>query len=126
MILVITAGKVGAETARLLAERAEPVRVLVRDPGKASALALAQAGVEVVQGDLAVPATVDAAMRGVWVAVLISPAVPAQELNVVDSAVRAGAGHVVKITSKASAAQRGPSSSSRTTTPGLSPDAAFC
>jgi uncharacterized protein YbjT (DUF2867 family) len=101
MILVTTAGKVGAETARLLAQRAEPVRVLVRDPDKATALA--QAGVEVVRGDLAVPATVDAAMRGVSVVVLVSPAIPAQELNVVGSAVRAGAGHVVKITSKASA-----------------------
>jgi uncharacterized protein YbjT (DUF2867 family) len=40
----------------------------------------------------------DAAVR-----VLVSPAVPAQELNVVASAARAGAGHVVKATSKASA-----------------------
>ena len=39
MILVTTAGKVGAEAARLLAERGEPVRVLVRDPKKATALA---------------------------------------------------------------------------------------
>ncbi len=35
--------------------------------------------------------------------VLVSPAIPAQELNVVGSAVRAGVDHVVKITSKASA-----------------------
>jgi uncharacterized protein YbjT (DUF2867 family) len=35
--------------------------------------------------------------------VLVSPAIPAQELNVVASAAGAGAGHVVKITSKASA-----------------------
>jgi len=34
--------------------------------------------------------------------VLASPAIPAQELNVIDSAVRAGVGHVVKITSKSS------------------------
>ena len=34
--------------------------------------------------------------------VLVSPAMPAQELNVVASAARAGAGHVVKATSKAS------------------------
>ena len=54
-------------------------------------------------GDLEVPATIDAAMHGVSSVVLVSPAIPAQELNVVDSAVRAGAGHVVKITSKASA-----------------------
>jgi len=101
MILVTTAGKVGAETARLLAQRGEPVRVLVRDPEKATALA--QAGAEVAEGDLEVPATIDAAMQGVSTVVLVSPAIPAQELNVVASAVRAGAGHVVKITSKASA-----------------------
>jgi uncharacterized protein YbjT (DUF2867 family) len=101
MILVTTAGKVGAETARLLAQRGEPVRVLVRDPEKATALA--QAGAEVTQGDLEVPATIDAAMKGASTVVLVSPAIPAQELNVVASAVRAGAGHVVKITSKASA-----------------------
>jgi uncharacterized protein YbjT (DUF2867 family) len=101
MILITTAGKVGAETARLLAQRGEPVRVLVRDPEKATALA--QAGAEVTQGDLEVPATIDAAMQGVSTVVLVSPAIPAQELNVVASAVRAGAEHVVKITSKASA-----------------------
>jgi uncharacterized protein YbjT (DUF2867 family) len=101
MILVTTAGKVGAEAARLLAERGEPVRVLVRDPEKATALA--EAGAEVAQGDLDVPATIDAAMHGVSAVVLVSPAIPAQELHVVASAVRAGAGHVVKITSKASA-----------------------
>jgi uncharacterized protein YbjT (DUF2867 family) len=101
MILVTTAGKVGAEAARLLAARGEPVRVLVRDPEKATELA--EAGAEVVQGDLEDPATIDAAMQGVSAVVLVSPAIPAQELNVVASAVRAGAGHVVKITSKASA-----------------------
>jgi uncharacterized protein YbjT (DUF2867 family) len=101
MILVTTAGKVGSEAARLLAGRGEPVRVLVRDPAKAAALA--QSGVEVAEGDLEVPATIDAAMQGVSAVVLVSPAVPVQELSVVGSAVRAGAGHVVKITSKASA-----------------------
>ena len=101
MILVTTAGKVGSEAARLLAGRGVLVRVLVRDPAKAAALA--QAGAEVAEGDLEVPATIDAAMQGVSAVVLVSPAVPVQELNVVGSAVRAGAGHVVKITSKASA-----------------------
>src|SRR5467141_4580557 len=42
-------------------------------------------------------------MRGVTSVVLVSPAIPRQELNVVDSAVRAGVQHVAKITSKASA-----------------------
>lgn len=98
MILVTTAGKVGSEASRLLAERGLPVRVLVRHPEKASALT--QAGVEVVEGDLEEPATIDAALKGVSSVVLVSLAIPAQELSVVESAVRAGVEHVVKITSE--------------------------
>ena len=101
MILITTAGKVGRETARLLIERELPVRVLVRDPAKGKALA--DAGAEIALGDLAVPAAIDEAMAGVSAVVLVTPAVPAQELNVVRSAARAGVGHVVKATSKASA-----------------------
>ncbi len=101
MILITTAGKVGSEAARLLAQRGASVRVLARDPEKATALR--QVGVDVAEGDLDAPATIDAAMQGVTSVVLVSPAVPAQELNVIDRAVRAGVGHVVKITSKASA-----------------------
>ena len=101
MILVTTAGKVGAEAARLLAARGQQARVLVRHPE--TAIQLAQSGVELMQGDLAVPATVDAAMQGVSAVILVSPAVPAQELTVIDSAAHAGVEHVVKITSKASA-----------------------
>ena len=101
MILITTAGKVGSETAWLLAKREVSVRVLVRDPEKATALA--QAGVEVAEGDLEVPATIEEAMQGVSAVVLVSPGVePAQEINVVDAAARAGVGHVVKLTSKAS------------------------
>jgi uncharacterized protein YbjT (DUF2867 family) len=101
MILITTAGKVGSDASRLLAQRRHPVRVLVRKPEKAEALG--QSGVEVFEGDLDVPTTIDAAMQGVSSVVLVSPAIPAQELNVIDSAVRAGAGHIVKITSKVSA-----------------------
>ena len=101
MILVTTAGKVGSETVRRLRERDAAVRVLVRDPAKAALLAAA--GAEIAEGDLDAPATIDDAMTGVSTVVLVSPAVPAQELNVVASAARAGAGHVVKATSKASA-----------------------
>jgi uncharacterized protein YbjT (DUF2867 family) len=101
MILVTTAGKVGAEAVRSLILRPAPVRVLVRDPGKARALA--DAGAEVAVGDLGVPASIDQAMAGVTAVVLVSPAVPAQEMNVIASAARAGVGHVVKATSKASA-----------------------
>ena len=101
MILVTTAGKVGSEAARLLTQRGVPVRVLVRDPAKGKALA--DAGAEVVVGDLDVPASLDEAMTGVSAVVLVTPAIPAQELNVVRSAARADVGHVVKATSKASA-----------------------
>lgn len=101
MILITTAGKVGSEAASLLAQRGTPVRVLVRNIEKAKALVQAQ--VELVEGDLDDPATIDAALRDVKAVVLVSPAVPVQELNVIDSAARAGVAHVVKITSKASA-----------------------
>jgi uncharacterized protein YbjT (DUF2867 family) len=100
MILITTAGKVGSEAARLLTQRDELVRTLVRDPEKATALR--QLGVDVAVGDLDDSASIDAAMQGVTSVVLVSPAVPAQELNVIGSAARAGVGHVVKITSKAS------------------------
>ena len=101
MILITTAGKVGAEAARLLAGRGEQVRVLVRDPDKVTALA--RAGVEIAVGDLAAPPTIDAAMQGVSAVVLVSLAIPTQELSVINSAVGAGVDHVIKITSKASA-----------------------
>ena len=101
MILVTTAGKVGSETARLLATQGVPVRVIVRDADKAAALEID--GVEAVDGDLEVPATIDAAMRDISGVVLVTAAALQQELNVIDSAVRAGAEHVVKITTKASA-----------------------
>jgi len=101
MILVTTAGKVGSETARLLGQRGVPVRVIVRNGAKAAALAAD--GVAVFEGDLEVPASIDAAMEGVSSVVLVTAPVVQQELNVIDSAVRAGVEHVVKITSKASA-----------------------
>jgi NAD(P)H-binding len=96
MILVTTAGKVGTEAALLLRQRELPARVLVRDPGKAKTLA--HAGVEIAVGDLDVPASIDAAMTEVTAVILVSPAVPAQELNVVASVARTGVGHVVKAT----------------------------
>jgi len=101
MILVTTAGKVGSEAVRLLRQRAMPVRVLVRNPKTAEALA--EAGAEIAEGDLEAPLTIDEAMAGVTTVVLVSLGVPAQELNVIHSAVRAGVEHVVKVTSKASA-----------------------
>ncbi len=101
VILVTTAGKVGSEAARLLTQRQVPVRVLVRDPEKGKAMA--DAGVEIAVGDLDIPESINQAMAGVTSVVLVSPAVPAQELNVIASAARAGIEHAVKATSKASA-----------------------
>ena len=63
MILVTTAGKIGAEASRLLVQRGAPVRVLVRNPEMVTALA--QADVDICKGDLEVPATIDAAMLDV-------------------------------------------------------------
>ena len=42
-------------------------------------------------------------MRGIDRVLLVSPAVPAQEIAVIDSAARQGVSHVIKVTSKASA-----------------------
>ncbi len=51
------------------------MRVLVRNPEKATAMR--QAGVDVAEGDLEIPATIAAAMQGVTFVGLVSPAVPA-------------------------------------------------
>lgn len=99
MILVTGAtGKVGSEAVRLLAAQHHPTRALVRDPSRAP-----QDGTETAIGDFDRPVTLDAAMRGIDTVLLVSPAVPAQEIAVIDSAVRQGVAHVVKVTSKASA-----------------------
>jgi uncharacterized protein YbjT (DUF2867 family) len=100
MILVTGAtGNVGSAAVRLLAAQYRPTRALVRDPSRA----LRDGAVEIVTGDFDRPDTLDAAIRGIDTILLVSPAVPAQEIAVIDSAVRNGVTHLVKITSKASA-----------------------
>jgi len=100
MILVTGAtGNVGSAAVRLLAAQHRPTRALVRDPSRA----LRDGAVEIVTGDFDRPDTLDAAIRGIDTILLVSPAVPAQEIAVIDSAVRNGVTHLVKITSKASA-----------------------
>jgi uncharacterized protein YbjT (DUF2867 family) len=99
LILVTGAtGKVGSEAVRLLAAQHQPVRALVRDPSRAP-----RGDVEVAIGDFDRPDTLDAAVRGVDTVLLVSPAVPAQEMAVIDAAVRHEVTHVVKVSSKASA-----------------------
>jgi uncharacterized protein YbjT (DUF2867 family) len=74
---------------------------MVRDPGKATPLATA--GAELARADFDDPGAIDAALASVDTVILVSPGVPAQELNVVASAVRQGVKHVIKVTSNASA-----------------------
>ena len=101
MILVTTAGKVGAEAARLLRERDTPVRVLVRDPGKAGQGAGPRRGRDRRRG----PGHPrehrrrDGRRRRGSAG---QPGRPAQELNVVASAAKASVAHIVKASSKAS------------------------
>ena len=100
MIQVTTAGKVGAEAATLLAGQGRGVRLLVRDAGRHAGLSTV--GIELTAGNLDDPASVRAALDGVDSVVLVSPAVPAQELAVVTAAADGGVKHIVKVTSKAS------------------------
>ncbi len=104
MILVTGAtGTVGSEAVRLLSARRQPTRPLVRDPSRVAHRGDLADEIEIVTGDFDRPDTLDAALRGVDTVILVSPAVPAQEIAVIDSAVRQGVTHIVKITSKASA-----------------------
>lgn len=104
MILVTGAtGTVGSEAVRLLAAQHHPARALVRDPSRVAHRADLADEIEIVTGDFDHPDTLDAALAGVDTVILVSPAVPAQEIAVIDSAVRQGVTHLVKITSKASA-----------------------
>ena len=77
------------------------MRVLVRDP--ATATALAAAGAEVAVGDLDVPASLDAAIDGVEHRDTGQPGRPRPGTERRPSAAHAGVAHIVKATSKASA-----------------------
>jgi uncharacterized protein YbjT (DUF2867 family) len=100
MILVTGAtGLNGAELMRRLSARGIPSRALVRNPAKAVALA-ALPHVEVVQGDMARPDSLAAALRGVDRAMLISSSEPAMlevQCSFIDAARNAGVRHVVKL-----------------------------
>ncbi len=100
MIIVTTAGKVGSQAARLLAESGHRVRVLTRRP--AAHHGLAAAGVEVFHGDLDDPASIAAAVSGVTSVVLITAPNATQEIAVID-ALRGTTVHVTKVTAEASA-----------------------
>src|SRR5205814_3876019 len=100
MILVTGAtGLNGKELLRRLSARGVAVRALVRNPAKAGAIA-ALPQVEIVQGDMARPETLTAALRDGDRAMLISSSDPMMldvQSNFFDSAGKAGVKHIVKL-----------------------------
>jgi uncharacterized protein YbjT (DUF2867 family) len=101
MILLTGAtGKTGSETAKALAARGVRARALVRSAGKAAALR--EAGLEIVVGDVADPASVEPALAGVDRLLVLLPNSQQQlelERRLVDLAKKAGVRHVVKMSS---------------------------
>jgi len=100
MILVTGAtGLNGGSLVRLLSARGVEVRALVRSTPKARELSELP-NVEIVEGDMANPETLAAALRGVERAMLISSSDPAMlevQSNFIDAAKKAGVKHVVKL-----------------------------
>src|ERR1039457_706424 len=100
MILVTGGtGLNGKELLRRLAASGIAVRALVRNPAKAEAIA-ALPHVEIVQGDMARPETLAAALRDVDRAMLISSSDPSMlevQSNFIDAARKAGVKRVVKL-----------------------------
>src|ERR1700730_11081536 len=100
MILVTGAtGLNGQELLRRLSAQGNAVRALVRNPARAETIA-ALPHVEIVQGDMAQPETLAAALRGVDRAMLISSSEPMMldvQSNFIDAAKQAGVKHVVKL-----------------------------
>ena len=100
MILVTGAtGFNGGELVRLLSARGVPVRALVRDASRAAALS-SLANVEIVEGDMERPGTLDEPLRGVDRAMLISSSNASMldaQSNFIDAARKAGVAHVVKL-----------------------------
>ncbi|MFJ7159146.1 NmrA/HSCARG family protein [Streptomyces sp. NPDC101118] len=96
-------GRQGGAVARDLLRRGFPVRALVRDPQKAEARALEEAGAVLVRGDMEDAASLDAAMEGVHgvfsVQTFRGPGGVEAEIRqgkaVADAAVRAGVKHYV-------------------------------
>jgi uncharacterized protein YbjT (DUF2867 family) len=93
MILVAGAtGVLGGEICSLLAQRAQPVRALVRDTSSADRVArLRRAGAELVRGDLKDRASLDAACRGATAVISTASAtVSRQDRDSIDTVDRQG------------------------------------
>lgn len=99
MLVTGATGLNGRELVRRLSAQGVPLRALVRNPEKATALA-ALPHVEIVQGDMARPETLAEPLRGVDRAFLNSSADPTMQQvqnNFIDAARKAGVKHVVKL-----------------------------
>jgi uncharacterized protein YbjT (DUF2867 family) len=92
-------GRQGGAAARHLLVKGWQVRALTRDPDKATALALKQAGAELVQGDNNNRASLDAAMQGLYGVFSVQAAPPESEVqqgkNIANAAKAAGVQHFV-------------------------------
>jgi uncharacterized protein YbjT (DUF2867 family) len=98
MILITGAtGTNGQETIKQLSEQGITVRALVRSLEKAEPLKAL--GAELIEGDFADPASLDAALQGIDKALMLPPIAPnAVELqrNFIEAAKRAGTEYIVK------------------------------
>ncbi len=100
ILLTGSTGKTGSEVGRQLQAAGVPFRALVRNPAKAEALRAM--GADVVVGDLADGEVLKRALDGVERALLIMPNGEEQlllEQRFTDHAARAGAVHLVKLSS---------------------------
>ncbi|MDQ3650343.1 MAG: SDR family oxidoreductase [Acidobacteriota bacterium] len=99
MILITGAtGTIGGELVKQLAASGTKARALVRDRSKAAVIE--QFGFEMVEGDLAKPGTLDAALSSIERVFLLSspgPQIVTAEGNLIEAAKRAGVKHVVKL-----------------------------
>ncbi len=100
MILVTgSTGMTGSELVRRLSAKGVPVRALARNMAKAAALS-ALPNVEIVEGDMAHPETLSAALQDVDRAMLISSSAPDMlevQSNFIDAAKKVGVKYVVKL-----------------------------
>ena len=100
MILVIGGtGNIGSEVVRLLVEKGADFKVLARDKTKAAESL--PAGVEIVEGDLQQPETIDAVMQSVDKMFLVTPLHLEQvsmKSTAIQAAKRAGVNHIVMST----------------------------
>src|SRR5438105_2362115 len=72
LLIVGATGTIGRHLVQHLLDLRQPVRVLARDPAKATALG----DVEVVQGDLSKPETLTAAFAGIEKVFVLAPPAP--------------------------------------------------